>query len=245
MRALVPILAILLVGCTHDDLPVAPKPTRAVQTYPTALPSLPAPTSGDPRVAAGMALLQKGLTQPTVEYTHTLRYTKGDGTKPWLKSRYRYQKGQKNHLTLLSGSDNKVNDTQIAWRDGESEAQVHTKFIGFWVTTGLPFTDSRMADPLGNKFGDTTMQHFYAMLTNPANQWSFVADGNQGGHPMTVLGLVSPGSWKGVTREVIGLDNATGLPILRDIYVGTRMELHETADSFRVTGLKSSDFEIK
>jgi len=244
MKARILCLALLLTGCGQASTPTAPRPTRAAAAaVPTPMPT--PPVTGDPRVSAGVALLLKGLAAPMVEYTHTLRYTKSDGTKPWLKSRYRYQKGVRNHLTLLSGSDSKVNDTQIAWRDGETKAQVHTKFIGFWVTTGIDFTDSRMNDPMGNQFGDTTMQHFYAVLTNPANQWSFVADGNQAGHPMTVLGLVSPGSWKGVTREVIGLDKASGLPILRDIYAGTRLELHETADSFRLTGLKSSDFEIQ
>jgi hypothetical protein len=243
MRAPVLFVALVLAGCGHADLPVAPRPARAVQTVATPMPA--PPVTGDPRLAAGLALLQKGLAQPMVEYTHTLRYTKPDGSKPWLKSRYRYQKGQRNHLTLLSGSDNKVNDTQIAWRDGETKAQVHTKFIGFWITTGLDFSDERMNDPLGNKFGDTTMQHFYATLSNPGNQWSFVAAGNQGGHPMTVLGLVSPASMKGITREVIGLDNATGLPILRDLYAGTRMALHETADTARVATFTSKDFEIQ
>ncbi|MDB5098970.1 MAG: hypothetical protein JWM80_3391 [Cyanobacteria bacterium RYN_339] len=244
MKRVLPILVLALAGCGHEAA-TAPKPVRAVQTLVTPMPTQPATTAADPRVAAGLQLLQKGLAVPMVEYSHTLHYVKADGTKPWLKSRYRYQKGSRNHLRLLSGSDSKVADTQIAWKDGESKAQVHTKFIGFWITTGLEFSDERMNDPLGNKFTETTMQHFYATLTNPGNQWSFVADGVQGGKPMTVLGLVSPGSMKGITREVIGLDKATGLPVLRDLYAGTRQALHETADTARVATFKSSDLDIQ
>jgi hypothetical protein len=205
-------------------------------TVPAASPVAPAtaplgaaPEGVDTRVTAALTAAQRLRDgSGSADCVLMLHYIKDDGTKPWIRSHYKYQKPQHNALELLSSSESKVEGTQLVWTGG-GKVQVHTKFIGFWLNISLDLQDDRLKDAVGYRIDQTAINKVFDTLLCPQNKVTYLADGNLKGRPMWVLNVVSPLSLAPATREVFGIEKSSGTPIVREMYKGDkayfRMEL--------------------
>lgn len=218
-------------------------------TAPAAAPVTQAPAAmpgADPRVQAALAATQHLRdTSSTADIMLMCRYVKDDGTKAWIRSHYKYQKPRHNSVELLSGSDSKVEGTQLIWTGG-GKVQVRTKFVGFWLNISLDLADDRLKDPAGYRLDQTAIDKVFDTLLWPQNQVSFLADGNQNGRPMTVLSVVSPLRLAPATREVFGVEKGTGVPLLHEMYKGDKLYFRSEVESNKANPkLTSADFELK
>lgn len=199
----------------------------------------------DPRVTTTLGLVQHLRdTSSTASSTIMFNYISTSGTKEWMRSKYKYMKPRKNFVTLVTGSDSKAEGTELAWT-GDGQVQVHTKFIGFWMNVGLDITDDRLKDPCGYQVNQTAVDKVFDTLLTPQARVTFKADGQLAGHAITVLDVVSPLSLKGTTREVFGIDKATGTPLLREMYKGDQkfysMSVESNVMNPKLTG---ADFQV-
>ena len=246
---LLALLAALALGACGKTPTQATHTSRGLDSAITPAAPATAPvgtTSGtDPRIAPVMALTAKlRATSTTADSTIMFHYVRSNGTKEWLHSRYKYQKPRRNAVELMAGSDTKVAGTKLVWT-GESEVKVHTKFIGFWLNVSLPLADDRLKDPTDYRIDQTSIDKVFDTILCAQNQVSFVANGTVAGKPVTVISVVSPLSLKPATREVFGLETATGTPLLREMYKGSqlyyKMEVEKTTLNPHLT---SADFEV-
>jgi hypothetical protein len=254
------LLALVLAGCSKAADPAAPDlqtpryaPAAPVAATPTPVPgAVPGDPSagtrqgGDARVRDTLALVQKLRDGgSTADCQLMFRYVKADGAKAWIRSHYKYQKPKRNSVELMTGSDSKVEGTQLIWTGG-SKVKVHTKFLGFWLTIDLPLEDDRLKDPVGYRLDQTSIDKVFDTILCPQNQTSYLADGNLNGRPMAVLSVVSPMSLKPATREVIGIEKGTGVPLLREMYKGDQLYFRMQVETNKLNPkLTSADFDVK
>jgi hypothetical protein len=240
------LLALLAAGCSKS--PAAPTPDLDTPRYAPAAPASLAPAAPvtDMRIRDTLTMVQKLRDGgSTADCQLMFRYVKTDGTKEWIRSHYKYQKPKRNSVELMTGSDSKVEGTRLVWTGG-SQVKVHTKFVGFWLNIDLPLTDDRLKDPVGYRLDQTSIDKVFDTLLCPQNQTTYVGDGALLGRPMAVLAVVSPMSLKPATREVFGIEKATGVPLLREMYKGDQLYFRMQLESNKLNAkLTAADFEVK
>ncbi|MDB5101788.1 MAG: hypothetical protein JWM80_6209 [Cyanobacteria bacterium RYN_339] len=240
------LLVAVLAGCSKSPA-AADEPDLQTPRYAPAAPvaAAPAAPSADTRVRDALTSVQKLRDSgSTADCQLMFRYVKDDGTKEWIRSHYKYQKPKRNSVELLTGSDSKVEGTQLIWTGG-SKVKVHTKFVGFWLNIELGLEDERLKDPVGYRLDQTSIDKVFDTILCPQNQVTYKADGNLNGRVMAVLDIVSPLSLKPTTREVIGIEKATGVPLIREMYKGDKLFFRMQTETNKLNPkLTTKDFEL-
>lgn len=233
-----------LAACTHTPT-AARAPRDFVAPLATPTPLAPPQTQVDPRVTAVLSLTQHLRdSNASADCVLSFRYVKSDGTKAWLKSHYKYEKPRHNAVEIVDASEDKAKGTQLIWTGG-SDVQVHTKFIGFWLNVTLPLSDDRLKDPVGYRIDQTAIDKVFDTLLCPANRITYKGDGMMSGRAMTVIDVVSPLSLKPATHEIFGIEKATGVPLMREMYQGDKLYLHmELVSEVLNPHLTSKDFQL-
>jgi hypothetical protein len=239
------LLAVLLAGCSKSPAAVLDTPDLTTPRYAPAAPVGSVAPPADTRVRDALAAVQKLRDSgSTADCTLMFRYVKTDGTKEWIRSHYKYQKPKRNSVELMTGSDSKVEGTQLIWTGG-SKVKVKTKFVGFWLKIDLDLGDDRLKDPVGYRLDQTAIDKVFDTVLCPQNKVTYKADGLLNGHALAVLDVVSPLSLKPTTREVFGIDKATGVPMIREMYKGDKLFFRMQTESNKLNPtLSSKDFEL-
>jgi hypothetical protein len=204
-----------------------------------------APGAVDPRVAQILQGVAQVRDQSQgADVVVKITYYKDDGSIKHVRSRYKFQKPQRNFIEVLASNEDKVVGTKVSWK-GDGKASVRTKFIGFWVTVSLDLHDDRLRDQRGNFLDETSISRALETLLDPGARVTFKGEGNLAGRPMVVLDVVSPLSLKNVTREVYGIDPTINQPIMREMYKGDKLIWKMNVESAKVNPTFSSkDFAV-
>lgn len=112
--------------------------------------------------------------------------------------------------------------TRIVWF-GERDVHVRTKFFGFPLSLTLPLDDPRLKDFRGDDHRDLAITRVFEQLERPACRLGLLSSGTWQQRPVTRLWLDGPGQPRGITHQIFWLDDADGLPRMRQMYEGDRI----------------------
>lgn len=140
-----------------------------------------------------------------------------DGKQGSNLAKFAWEKPNKTSIQMIQSSDPKTVGTKIVWTGGKQMA-VHTKFIGFWVNASIDVRDPRAVDQRGFFLDETGITPLMDTLLDPRNQTQVMGTGNLNGVPVAQLGIVSPRSLRGISREIYVIDGQRKVPIIREMY---------------------------
>lgn len=133
-----------------------------------------------------------------------------------------FSKPSKLSLQVLEHTDGKAVGTKIVHL-GSGKAKVKTKFFGLQVKVDLDLSDSRMCNLRGDTLQDTGIVKMMSVLLDESAQVRVLGQGSLSGVPVTMLEVVSRQSLRGITREVFGIDNTRKMPVIREMYQGSKL----------------------
>lgn len=149
-------------------------------------------------------------------------YDAYNGKNTSSKSLSYFQKPNRFSVQVTEHTDSKAVGTKIAYTGG-TEAKIKTKFFGFQVKLNLGLSDSRICNLRGDTLNDTGIVRMMSILLDPQAQVKFMSQGTLAGAPIAILEVVSQRSLRGITREVYCVNLQTRLPVIREMYEGTRL----------------------
>lgn len=149
-------------------------------------------------------------------------YDAYNGKSTSSKSTSYFQKPNRFSVQVTEHTDSKAVGTKIAYTGG-SEAKIKTKFFGFQVKLNLALSDSRICNLRGDSLNDTGIVRMMSILLDPQAQVRFMSQGTLAGAPIAMLEVVSQRSLRGITREVFCINLQSRLPVIREMYEGTRL----------------------
>lgn len=236
-------LAMVLAACgAAPDLPVA-----TPHADPTPVPLTPP----DPRQATARSLLAAVSRQvdQTRTWTATCRSeciaTNGD--RDYNVARLSYRRPGVCAVTILEARQDKKAGTRLVY-DGVDSVAVKTYLFGLIpLRVTLHVDDDRLLDAYKRSIKDTSTEQMLGVMLNPQTQVVPLGTYRLGDETVALLEFHSPVSWKGVSREVIGISQRTVLPILRDVYdrQNRRMFHMELAGMRTNVALPSSEFSLE
>lgn len=219
-------------------------------TVPTPIPSLipvstPAPDLKDPR-----PLLQAVSRRVATcnNWTGTVRSDLflPDGTTDYNVSRLSYKLPGITAATVLEAKERRKAGTRLVL-DTRDQVAVKTYLFGFLpLRITLKVTDPRLLDQFGHSLKDSSTQSILGMLFHPRAVARYEGLYHRNGEAIDMLEIRSPGSWKGVSRETIGISHQLGLPVLRYCYdMKGRMIVKQDILGLRVNApLSSGEFSL-
>lgn len=239
-------VATLLAGCGAN--PAAPK--RALrQAQPTAV--APAPVNADAaaverakKILADVAAMTK--TVNNWKATATSEVIGPNGEKNWNTSAICFKHPATMAATVLKAKDGKSVNTKLVYRGGD-EVSLKTYFFGFLaIKIDLAVDDSRLVDVYKRSLKDTQTKQLFTMLLHPQAQAAWIGEGTGAGEQVDWLEVHSPESWKGVSREVVGISRRNASPVVRDVFdAKNRRIVHLELKGMQLNyAAKASDFTL-
>lgn len=132
--------------------------------------------------------------------------------------RYAFQKPSKIAIEVVQSTDARTVGTKLLW-EGGSKMKAHTKFIGgLWVNVDVDIHDPRTTDQRGYFIDETSIPALMSMLLDPRNSTEFLGFASLNGVSVARLGIKSPKSLKGISREVVTIDSVNRMPVMREMY---------------------------
>jgi hypothetical protein len=129
-----------------------------------------------------------------------------------------YAKPMTMRLDITKASDTQAVGVKLRW-DGGSEFKIKPTWMPFAVGVGID--DKRVISLNSWTIKQTDVTCILNVLLDPSTKVKILDEkGNFDGQVLTAVEAISPKSPTGVTREIIGIDRATGLPRARRLYKG-------------------------
>lgn len=130
------------------------------------------------------------------------------------------EKPDRTAYTILSADrPRSAEGTRIVWF-GERDVHVRTKFFGFPLSIVLPQDDPRLMDLRGDDNRTLAITRVFEQLSRPECRLGLLPPGRWQQRPVTMLWLDGPGSPRGITHQIFWLDDADGMPRVREMYEG-------------------------
>lgn len=213
LGALLVALGVTVGACGTGQTPIAPD-------FPEPAPSdiaPPAPTDGDVRPILGVVAEQVALTRNWRAEAHS-EVIAPDGSRDFNVSRITYQRPGMAAATLLDAREKRKIGTRLVY-DGAETVALKTYFFGFLpIKVSLSVTDDRLLDAYKRSLKDTSTEQFVGVLLHPQAQVRRLGRYMMGDEPVELMEVRSPASWKGLSREVIGISHRLVIPVYRDCY---------------------------
>ncbi len=209
-----------LAGCGYDS-PTAKRSFR--RTEPMAAPVAAAPGTADAAAVARAAAILKDVEAMTKtvnnwKATATSEVVGPNGEKNWNTSAICFKHPATMAATVVKAKDGKSVNTKLVYRGGD-DVSLKTYFFGFIaIKIDLPVDDSRLVDAYKRTLKDTQTKQLFAMLLHPQAQAAWIGEGTAAGEQVDFLDVRSPGSWKGITHEVVGISRRLASPVMRDCF---------------------------
>lgn len=131
--------------------------------------------------------------------------------------RYAFQKPNKTAIEVVQSSDARTVGTKMLW-EGGAKMKVHTKFVGFFVNVDVDLHDTRATDQRGYFIDETGIVPLMATLTDARNTNEFLGFAQLDGVTVARLGIKSPRSLRGISREIMTIDSVHKLPVMREMF---------------------------
>lgn len=112
--------------------------------------------------------------------------------------------------------------TKLVWHGDDPKVQLRTRFFGLPVTLQVPYQDPRLAGARGDDLMDLSVNRAVEIARHPACQVEAIGPGSWQGQRLQLVKLKSPRLLRGVTHEILGLDEVHHLPLIREMYEGSR-----------------------
>lgn len=143
------------------------------------------------------------------------------------------EKPNRTAMTILEAPENRSSEgTKMLWF-GDRSVKVRTRFFGFPLTLGTGVDDDRLRDLRGNSLEDLNIVKAVGLLSEPGTTLRVLGAEKWRERPVTMLELRSPHLVKGIEREVIWLDDAWHLPLVREMYAEGKRVYRLEVESFR------------
>lgn len=137
--------------------------------------------------------------------------------------------------------------TKLVWHGDDPKVTLRTRFFGLPITMRTGYDDARLNGVRGDTLMDLAVTTAVDMVKHPAATFEVLGKSSWNGRTLHLVKLRSPKLLRGITHEILGLDDATKLPLTREMYEGPkqvyRMEVQNfqldgpwPADAFEVTG---------
>ncbi|MEB3203999.1 MAG: hypothetical protein VKP57_04810 [Candidatus Sericytochromatia bacterium] len=132
------------------------------------------------------------------------------------------EKPDRTAYTILSADrPRSAEGTRIVWF-GEDDVHVRTRFFGFPLSITLPLQDPRLMDLRGDDNRSLAITRVFEQLERPDCRLGLLPPGRWQQRSVTGLWLDGPGSPRGITHQVFWLDDADGMPRVREMYEGDK-----------------------
>jgi outer membrane lipoprotein-sorting protein len=144
------------------------------------------------------------------------------------------QKPNKSGFKVLKAPHKPATEgTKLVWISPQ-KVQVRTRFFGLPVTLQTDATDPRLADLRGDTMLDLNVVAAVEVLRGPDARLKYVGRRLVGDRRVDLVELRSPRLLKGIDHEVYGLDTASGLPIVREMYDAEGLTYKLTVERFKL-----------
>lgn len=209
--ALLVALGLTVTACGTAETPLAPDFPEPTDITP------PAPTDGDARPILAVVAQQVAQTRNWRAEAHS-EVIAPDGSRDFNVSRITYQRPGMAAATILDAKERRKIGTRLVY-DGAETVALKTYFFGFLpIQVTLGVTDSRLLDAYKRSLKDTSTDQFVGVLLHPQAQVKRLGRYMMGDEPVELMDVRSPASWKGLSREVIGISHRLVIPVYRDCY---------------------------
>lgn len=193
------------------------------EIVPTPIPSLiPVSTPSPEQLKDARPLLQVVARRiaTCTNWTGTVRSDLylPEGSTDYNLSRLSYKLPGVTAATVLEAKDHRKEGTRLIL-DTRDQVAVKTYLFGLLpIRLSMKVDDPRLLDRFGHSLKDSSTQSILGMLFHPQAVARYEGIYHRNGEAIDMIEIRSPGSWKGVSRETIGISHQLGLPVLRYCY---------------------------
>ena len=239
-------LTVGLAGCGAHPTAAALKTTKGSRgAAPTTLgaPLGNGPANATADVAKLLAFVKQsqaatpGFTATVVTDDHGPSGSESDEIK------VSYKKPSTIHLNMIKATG-QAQGASIIW-DGSDNLQVKVK-VGFLpITTNLSVSDAKVKSKNGWTIKQTDVTSIFGVLFDAGAQIKIVGQQpGDAGHMLTMVEVHSSVSPKPADREIIGIDQTTGLPGLRVLFQGQKQLYRLQIKGLKVGAPSSTEMSL-
>lgn len=214
------IAAVSLTACGTTGLtPKTPTKRTTVAAAPVMLP-LAAPEAAAVEKAHVLLAAVDAATKQVHNWTAsaTSEVVGPDGSKNWNTSKVNFKHPATMCATVVKAKDEKSVNTKLLYEGGD-QIQLKTFFFGFLaIKITLPHDDARLVDAYKRSLKQTQTKQLFETILHPQATSAWIGEGTVAGEAVDFLDVQSPGSWKGISHEVVGISRRLNLPIMRDSF---------------------------
>ncbi|MDB5101789.1 MAG: hypothetical protein JWM80_6210 [Cyanobacteria bacterium RYN_339] len=217
--------AFVLTGCGK-----APNAVSALRSQPSVPPAETPSYPGQPPMAGGSpenvakaaqviaaVAAAKPRTSTWTSKAHS-DVTAPDGDRNWNVSQICFKAPNTMAAQVLTAKDDKTLKTKLVYKGG-GDIDLKTYFFGFIaIKVNLAIDDSRLQDAYHRTLRDTQTRQLMDMILNPGAKATYLGKGKVYNQDVDFLDIVSPGSWKGITHEVVGISPTMACPLSRESF---------------------------
>lgn len=134
--------------------------------------------------------------------------------------------------------------TKLVWLGGP-QVDVRTRFFGFPISLKADIKDKRLGDLRGDTMDDLSVVTAVAVLKRADTQVRYLGRQVLEGRTLDRVEVKSPALLAGIRREVLSLDAATGIPIVREMHDEAGVAYRLTLERFTLdNGLPAHAFTL-
>lgn len=126
--------------------------------------------------------------------------------------------------------------TKLVWHGDDPKVTLRTRFFGLPITMRTGYDDARLNGVRGDSLMDLAVTTAVAMVKDPAASFELIGQSQSQGRKLKLVKLLSPKLLRGISHEVLGIDEASKLPLVREMYEGSRQVYRMEVQSFQVDG---------
>lgn len=189
-----------------------PKPSRTPSAQPVAT---------DPLQSLMTAVKQALSSIQNLTATIDSWNTNGQKSET-VKTRISFMQPDHNRVDILQSTNSSAVGSKVVW-SGTSQVTVRAKVLFVSVTLTLPQTDDRLVNARGYTVADVGLKRLIDIFFHPQTNAKWLGTSNMDGRNLYILELTSPLSPDDVSKERVGIDPETKLPVLRQLFQGDQM----------------------
>lgn len=204
-----------------------PRPTRRPSPKPAAGKPKPSPAPSVKPVTTDplkslMAEVKQSLSQVrTLRATIDSWNTNGQKSET-VQTRMSFMQPDQNRVEIIQSTNSSAEGSKVVW-SGTTSVTVRAKVVFVPITLTLQQTDDRLVNARGYTVADVGLKRLIDILLHPEAKLKLLGTSSLGGRGLLMVELTSPLSPSDATKEIVGIDQQTKLPVLRQVFSGSEM----------------------